>query len=771
MKMNTLIRTNIVVCIIIVIGFVTTSVIGYQSNIGRFEKDIQDVSTLASDGIYHQIDSIFAQPVSVSLTMANDNLLKGFLTEEEEKLDDVSYINELRDYLNAYREKYQYDSVFLVSSSTNRYYHFNGLDRVLVKGDAENVWYYEFLDKDEEYSLNVDNDEASSNVITIFVNCKIKNKDGSTMGVVGVGLKTDSLQTLLQQYDEEFGVNACLVDDNGIIQISSLETGYEHVNLFDDAAYASQKEVILNSQQEKRAFWLKHEDKDDSYVVTTYVPNLKWHLVVAYDSTVLNQQFHHQLTRGIVIIILIIFLVLFIITTVIRKYNSQIIELTVGPELEYQKLLHKATEGIYESILEIDITNNKISGASTKQYLKSIGVDGDLPYEEALKAIAHKQLKEEYIQEYLEIFSRSNVLEAFDNGIKNLTYDFLMHRTDDEYHWMRITAQIFYWASDQSVRMITYRENIDEEKRREISLIEETRRDSLTGLYNKRTTEELAESVLKARGAGEIRHALLVLDIDNFKYINDNLGHAFGDNAIIEFAAELKAQFRDSDIIGRIGGDEFAVLLKDFKDLEAIKKKLETFCASMGHQYLGENKSHTITASVGVAFFPEHGGTFAELFQKADQALYFSKSHGKGSYSIFGAEYASLTAYQVNQRELAALANLATDGITKIAWVEGRFKVLYYNEKRAALTGTPQKVMSDPGFDVLSQFHPDDLQQALEVFKAALPTREPFTTVYRLRHEAGHYIKVRIRGLFVSELFESKYPVFYAVYTDLTSRE
>ena len=103
--------------------------------------------------------------------------------------------------------------------------------------------------------------------------------------------------------------------------------------------------------------------------------------------------------------------------------------------------------------------------------------------------------------------------------------------------------------------------------------------------------------------------------------------------------------------------------------------------------------------------------------------------------------------------------------------MDGRFKILYYNEKRAELTGTPQKVLSDPGFDVLSQFHPDDLQQALEVFKAALLAKEPFTTVYRLRHEAGHYIKVRISGLFVSELFENKYPIFYAVYTDLTSTE
>ena len=82
MKKNVLMRTNILVCVVIVLGFLTTSIISYQSNQGIFYKDVESVAALTSEGIHHQIDSTFIKPVNISLTMANDSLLKKFLAEE-----------------------------------------------------------------------------------------------------------------------------------------------------------------------------------------------------------------------------------------------------------------------------------------------------------------------------------------------------------------------------------------------------------------------------------------------------------------------------------------------------------------------------------------------------------------------------------------------------------------------------------------------------------------------------------------------------------------
>ncbi|MEG1657355.1 MAG: GGDEF domain-containing protein, partial [Christensenellaceae bacterium] len=116
MKKHTLFKVNLTICLIIIAGFIITSVISYRSNAGIYEKNVESVSTLASDGVYNEISSIFSQPVNVSVAMANDSLLKTFVADENDHLTDEHYVQEMRTYLNGYREKYDYDSVFFVST-------------------------------------------------------------------------------------------------------------------------------------------------------------------------------------------------------------------------------------------------------------------------------------------------------------------------------------------------------------------------------------------------------------------------------------------------------------------------------------------------------------------------------------------------------------------------------------------------------------------------------------------------------------------------------
>lgn len=436
-------------------------------------------------------------------------------------------------------------------------------------------------------------------------------------------------------------------------------------------------------------------------------------------------------------------------------------------EIEYQKRLRQATEGLYENIFELDITHNCAYGKQTKEYFKRLGIPTDAPYNEALEEIAQKQIREDYVQGYLDTFKPENVIANYKKGNRNLTYDFLITDDGKNYRWMRIKAQIFFWKSDQALHLITYRQNIDAEKNREISLLEKAQMDLLSGLYNKKTVEEIIARSLKADSQTESRHALFLFDIDNFKTINDNLGHSFGDLVITEFAAGLKDQFRDTDIIGRIGGDEFVVLMKNCGSNEHISEKLREVCAQLGREYHGAKKNYLVSASVGAAVFPDHGKTYEALYEKADNALYISKAHGKNIFTIYDKAAGSDLVFRANEKDMKTLMSAAADGISKTAFTKG-FKMLYFDEKREKLTGTPLEVLRAPDFDVLSQFHPDDIAPALEVFNAAMPTKEPFTVYLRLRHEDGHYIPVRLRGLFVDELYEGKYPVFYSLYTDLS---
>ena len=453
MKKNVLLRTNFLVCIVIVIGFVVTSAISYKSNQGIFRKDIESVSRLTSEGIYHQIDTIFTKPINISLTMANDSLLKDFLEGEEEHLGDRDFIDTMRDYLNTYRDKYGYDSVFLASVKTKNYYYYNGLDRVLQEGDPENVWFYSFLEQDTDYGIQIDNDqvEGAGNEVTVFINCRITDGDGDVMGVVGVGFRVDSLQALLQGYENDFGVNAYLVDEEGNVEISGTYTRFQgDSNLFEGCAFAKLKDTILGSREGTQNLWYSSK-KSSGYVVSRFIENLGWYLIIDHDTTKLNERLSLQLLREMTIVVITILLVLITITSVIRRYNKKIIELTVKAEKVHQAVFKEATEQLYENIYEFDITHNQAASEATSAYFESLGAPPDIPFDKALGIIAQKQIKEEYREGYIRTFHPDNVLEAFENGRDNLQYDFMITTDGETYYWMRITAHIFRWQEDNSV--------------------------------------------------------------------------------------------------------------------------------------------------------------------------------------------------------------------------------------------------------------------------------------------------------------------------------
>lgn len=631
LKKDILMKTNLFVCVVIVLGFIITSVTSYHSNRGIFRKDVERVSTLTSEGIYHQIDSIFTKPINISLTMANDNLLKEFLADEKQRTADDAFIQSMRDYLMAYKTKYAYDSVFLVSAQTNRYYHFNGLDRILAPGNPENDWYYTFLNSAEEYSLNIDNDEAANNEITVFINCKIKDTSGKIMGVVGVGFRVDSLQALLKEYETRFDVQAYLVDQNGTIEISTDQTGYHASNLFDDCEYPELKDQILSAKENFGTFWYSAQN-GSGYLVTQYVSNLEWFLIIDNDISKLNQQLRWQLGGGILIIVLVIGFVLLMITNIIRKYNAQIVKLTVAKEKEHRRIFQEATQQLYENIYELDVTHNCPASEATKEYFESLGVPPNTPYDESLKIVAEKQIKEEFREGYVTIFSPSNVLKAYEDGLETLCYDFMITTDGESYYWMRITARIFSWDDDKSIRMFTYRQNIDAEKQHEKQMLEKMQRDSLSGLYNKVSTQEHIQRQLQLNP--QKMYAFFILDIDDFKRVNDTRGHAVGDMVISEFSMRLKDQFRSGDIVGRIGGDEFVAFIPAASQ-EWIEKKVYTLHASLCREFRIGSNACKISASIGVAIAPEAGTDFDTLYRNADIALYCTKKRGKNGYTIY----------------------------------------------------------------------------------------------------------------------------------------
>ncbi|MEG2233140.1 MAG: sensor domain-containing diguanylate cyclase [Oscillospiraceae bacterium] len=156
--------------------------------------------------------------------------------------------------------------------------------------------------------------------------------------------------------------------------------------------------------------------------------------------------------------------------------------------------------------------------------------------------------------------------------------------------------------------------------------------DSMTHLLNKVTFRRRVNEFLGVIGKSG-KHCIMLVDIDNFKQINDTYGHPFGDTIILEASRAISTVFRQSDLIGRIGGDEFMVFMKDATQESAVKKAAE-LCGLMS-AYAGENKGFTLSSSIGIAFCGEGTATFDELYKAADMALYESKRNGKSRATVY----------------------------------------------------------------------------------------------------------------------------------------
>ena len=629
LKGRKLLKINLLVSIILVFGFIITSFLSYNANYRTSLSNVEQVSSLTAESIYYQLTTMFTRPVNISLTMSRDTLLVTQLNEETKQMNNEEYISTLKNYLETYRGKYNFDSVFLVSEATKRYYNFNGVDRVLTEDNPENVWYYDLMKSGQEYSLNVDNDEVdgADNAITVFVNCKIYGENNKVLGVVGVGIRISYLKDFLKTYEEKYHLRTCLVNEDGIIEISTTHTGYGRTDWFSEYGRESIRSQVLDWKSDKSnlEFWTENEDnsQEKSFVASRYIPELSWHLVVEQDTGSIIGQMKIRLYLTAVIIIGIIIIVLIIISLVLFKFIKQISELME----ERQAIFKKATEELYDNIYELNITKNGYANAPTKQYFESLGAKG-LPYNKALKVVAEKQIKKEYREGYISTFSPENVIKEFESGNNHLSYDFLITQNDMDYFWMRIDAYIFLSQEDNCIHMFTYRKNIDAEKQIE----RRASTDEMTGFLTKTATEHSIMSELSEKP--EDLYAFFIFDIDNFKQANDQFGHSFGDYCLKEFTEVIRNHFRDGDILGRIGGDEFVAVIP-IPDTRWVESKARELSAALNFNCVREEKEWKLSSSIGVSIAPEDGNDFKTLYEKADAALYRTKQRGKNGYTIY----------------------------------------------------------------------------------------------------------------------------------------
>lgn len=299
-------------------------------------------------------------------------------------------------------------------------------------------------------------------------------------------------------------------------------------------------------------------------------------------------------------------------------------------ELAYQKWMEYMNEqkkdciGYYEYNLKYDLFE-EILGELTStlpEYARNT-------FSDIINYIAEHFIYEEDRENYLKVFNRNQLLYHYYHGNRSLQTEHRRLRPDGTAYWCLGLIQIVPDPYTDTIKAFILIKDIDEEKKEALTLQEMSKQDSLTGLLNRGTSVRAIRHILKN---SQDHHILIMLDIDRFKQINDRYGHQFGDKALRTAAARLKSALRRDDVFGRLGGDEFIILLKDVSYSMDLYARLENLCSLIGSAL--EPEAH-ISGSIGTAAFPEDGTTFEALYEKADIALYHAKLHGRNQYAVY----------------------------------------------------------------------------------------------------------------------------------------
>lgn len=239
------------------------------------------------------------------------------------------------------------------------------------------------------------------------------------------------------------------------------------------------------------------------------------------------------------------------------------------------------------------------------------------------------------------------VLESLLKSPKHDTIEFRIKRFDEDYTWYQANLTSLLGAEGYVTRIVGRMINIDDRKKKEMELLLRAEKDALTGIYNQGATEQLIHNAIEDGNENSLS-AMMIIDLDNFKEANDLLGHANGDQLLEKTAGILKEMFKGGDVIGRIGGDEFLVYMRNLESISDADEMAGNIVKQVRYDLDFEGQPIHVTCSVGVAVYPYHGKNYEELFEKADRAVYTVKANGKDGYRVYHA--ASTTVYHANRK-------------------------------------------------------------------------------------------------------------------------
>ncbi|MCR5746275.1 MAG: response regulator [Lachnospiraceae bacterium] len=298
--------------IVVFISFLLATIVSIYSLSRLAQENTKEIDTMLTYRIYDTIADNMSEPIVVARAMSNSYYLKEMLKNEKNMSEDEA-IEQMKEYLNQLKTGLNYETAFVVSEESRRYYTYNGLNKIVdPENDEHDVWYSIFLSSQKVYDLDVDSDEVNKNQWTVFVNSRIEDENGKLLGVCGVGVQMTNLQELFKEAEKEYNVKINMVDSKGLVQVDTDEINIEQAYL--------DTEVLGD---EKSGEYTYTPTGEGDFSVSKYVPDLGWYLVVQSSQTAISDEFIHIIIFNILLFIAVMSMLLFAISKILKKNRKE----------------------------------------------------------------------------------------------------------------------------------------------------------------------------------------------------------------------------------------------------------------------------------------------------------------------------------------------------------------------------------------------------------------------------------------------------------------
>lgn len=295
-------------------------------------------------------------------------------------------------------------------------------------------------------------------------------------------------------------------------------------------------------------------------------------------------------------------------------YNSEIQSLfAMSPDCMLSMILDLTTWRIIHSALRMDLQRYCYNLTGIEEFKAS-----------ALKTSAGSP----DMSRWLHSLEANTMLHQYNDGKRSFSLQYRISGISEQPKWVKLKARLLMDPLSGHLTMVCQLIDIDAAVNASGQLKRAAECDSMTGLYNHDATLKHISNYLASEGFDGV-HALLMVDIDNFKSINDRYGHQTGDDVLIHIAGIIRKTFRADDIIGRIGGDEFMILMKNCGTLDTADRKVCELVENLRYNFTRGRHIISATGSVGVSLYESDGRSIDQLYYEADSALYKVKASGK----------------------------------------------------------------------------------------------------------------------------------------------